>query len=117
MTSEPKSERFRIGAEFQIEERLVNFQPVVVGWPWSAVAPVANGALELSKDAGSLPEMRIGVQQVTLQQVTVLILCSSTEIELAEVFVTQPGLTAERDIPASSVHWNVFHLVDRFRPL
>src|SRR5262245_35929622 len=45
MTSDPKSERFRIVAEFQIEECLVHLQPVVVGRPRSAVAPVANGAL------------------------------------------------------------------------
>src|SRR4030095_556333 len=117
MTSDPKSERFPLVAEFQIEECLVHFQSVVVGRPRSSVAPGADRAWQLSKDAGSLAEMRIGVQQVTLQQVTVLILCTSAEIKLAEVFVPKPGLTAERDIPAPCVHWDVFHGVDPFRPL
>src|SRR5262249_53510348 len=85
---------------------------VVVSRPRPTVAPAANGALQLSKDADSLAEMRVGVQEIALQQIAVIVLRPLAEIELAEVFVAKSRLAAERHIPAASIEWNVLQPVE-----
>src|SRR5262245_3901729 len=60
--------------------------------------------------------MHIGVQQIALQQITIIILRPCAEIELAEVFVSNPRLTAERQVPAAVVQGDVFQPVQPFGP-
>jgi hypothetical protein len=61
VASDAKCERLRLVAEFQIEERLMRLQPVVVSQSRAAVAPATDGALQLGEDADSFAEMRVGV--------------------------------------------------------
>src|SRR5262245_1194165 len=67
VASDTHGQRIRFIAESQIEEGLMDFQAVIISWSRPAVAPAADGALQLGKDADSLPEMRVGVQQIALQ--------------------------------------------------
>src|SRR5262245_17457548 len=111
VSSDADGQRPRFIAEFQIEERLMHFQPVIISQTRPSVAPAFDAALELGKDADSLSEMRVGVEQIALQQITVIVLRPYAEIELAEVFVADPRLAAERQIPAAVVQWDVFQSV------
>src|SRR5262249_292495 len=90
--------------------------PVIIGQTRPPVAPAFDAALELGKDADSLSEMRVGVEQIALQQITVIILWPCAEIELAEVFVADPRLTAERQVPAMVVQRDVFQPGQAFGP-
>src|SRR6266542_1551270 len=67
VASDTHGQRIRFIAEFQIEEGLMDFQTVIISWSRPAVAPAPDGALQLGKDADSIAEMRVGVQQIALQ--------------------------------------------------
>src|SRR5215510_5903981 len=60
--------------------------------------------------------MHVGVRQVALQQITILILRPRAKIEFVEVFVANPRLAAEREVPVAAVQWDVFQPVQAFRP-
>src|SRR5262245_37392782 len=116
VASDTRGERIRFIAEFQIEEGLMDFQTVIISWSRPAAAPAPDGALQLGKDADSVAEMRVGVQQIALQQITIIVLRPQAEIELAEVFVANPRLAAERQVPAALVQRDIFQPVQPFRP-
>jgi hypothetical protein len=59
--------------------------------------------LQLGEDANPFTEMRVSMQEVSLEQVPVGILRAGAEIELTEVFITDPRLPAERQIPVPPV--------------
>src|SRR5262245_7704715 len=67
VASDTHGQRICFIAEFQIEEGLMDFQTVIISWSRPAVTPAPDGALQLGKDANSVSEMRVGVQQIALQ--------------------------------------------------
>ena len=51
----------------------MHIQPILIGAAWPAPAPILKAALELPEHSQRFAQMQICVQQVTLQQIAVLI--------------------------------------------
>jgi hypothetical protein len=81
-------------SEFQIDERLMQFQAIVVSQTRPAIASIRNTALQLSERSNPSPEMPIRVEEISLQKVPITILRARAKSELGEMLIANSRLAA-----------------------
>jgi len=85
------------GADRHVNKDLVQIELVLVDHrPRSADATVLEARVEFGPDAHARSDMQIGVQQIALQEIPGRIRRRQAEVRIAEAFIREPHLAAER---------------------
>src|SRR5439155_24879636 len=80
-----------------VAKQLVHVKLITVGRARPAVTPVLQSAFELCEDTEVFADVCVGMNQVTLEHVTVVVLRASAPVEIVKVFVALTHLAAERE--------------------